>query len=82
MSASALASDAIEIVAEDLTNLRTLQERLGQAQRMEAVGRLASEVAVTCINLLDDVHQNAQSWLRTAELTNRFAVKARCCWMK
>jgi len=66
VSASALAPDAIEIVAEDLTNLRTLQERLGQAQRMEAVGRLASEVAVTCVNLLDDVHQNAHSWLRTA----------------
>ena len=32
---------------------------------MEAVGRLASEVAVTCANLLGDVHQDAQRWLRT-----------------
>jgi hypothetical protein len=53
----------IEIVAEDLTRLRILEERLGQAHRMEAVGRLASEVAVTCGNLLDDIHQNGQTWL-------------------
>ena len=65
LSASAQGPDAIEIVAEDLTSLRTLQERLGPAQRMEAVGRLASEVAVTCANLLSDVHQDAQSWLKT-----------------
>lgn len=63
LSAFASASDVIEIVAEDLTNLRALQDRLGQAHRMEAVGRLASEVAVTCGNLLRDVHQNAQQWL-------------------
>jgi hypothetical protein len=55
----------IEIVAEDLTNLRALENRLGQAHRMEAVGRLAAEVAVTCGNLLKDVHQNAQHWLTT-----------------
>jgi hypothetical protein len=55
---SAFASDSgvIDIVAEDLTNLRALEDRLRQAQRMEAVGRLASEVAVTCGNLLLDVH--------------------------
>ena len=66
LSASALGPDAIEIVAEDLTSLRTLQERQGPAQRMEAVGRLASEVAVTCANLLSGVHQDVQSWLKTA----------------
>ena len=32
---------------------------------MEAVGRLASEVAVTCGNLLLDVHQDARQWLVT-----------------
>ncbi len=63
VSACASAAGAIEIVAEDLTSLRALQDRLGQAHRMEAVGRLASEVAVTCGNLLRDVHQNAQPWL-------------------
>jgi len=55
----------IEVVAEDLTRLRVLQERLGQANRMEAVGRFASEVAVTCSNLLDEIHQRGREWLET-----------------
>jgi hypothetical protein len=58
--------DVIEVVAEDLTRLRVLQERLDRAHRMEAVGRFASEVAVTCGNLLSDIHQNGQQWLTTA----------------
>jgi PAS domain-containing protein len=66
LSASVVAADLIEITAEDLTRLRVLQERLDKAHRMEAVGRLASEVAATCGNLLDDIHQNAQEWLTTA----------------
>ena len=66
LSASASLSGTIEIVAEDLTRLRVLQDRLGQAHRMEAVGRLACEVAVTCGNLLSDVHKNAQQWLMAA----------------
>jgi PAS domain S-box-containing protein len=63
LSAYASAPGTFEIVVEDFTNLRALQERLGQAHRMEAVGRLASEVANTCGNLLREVHQNAQQWL-------------------
>ena len=39
------ASESIEIVVEDITNLRALEETLRQAQPMEAVGRLATEVA-------------------------------------
>ena len=66
LSAYASSLDTIEIVAEDLTRARVLQERLGQAQRMEAVGRLASEVAVTCGNLLADVHHDVQQWLASA----------------
>ena len=58
--------DVIEVVAEDLTRLRVLQARLDQAHRMEAVGRFASEVAVTCGNLLSDVHQNGKQWLTIA----------------
>jgi PAS domain S-box-containing protein len=65
LSALESAPDIIEIAAEDITDLRALQERLGQAHRMEAVGRLASEIAVTCGNLLGDVHQDAQQWLTT-----------------
>lgn len=63
LSAYACAPDVIEILAEDLTRVRVLQERLGQAQRIEAVGRLASEVAATCGSLLNDVHQQVQEWL-------------------
>ena len=66
LSAYASSADVIEIVAEDLTRVRVLQERLGQGQRMEAVGRLASEVAVTCGNLLSDVHHDVQEWLVSA----------------
>jgi signal transduction histidine kinase len=55
--------DAIEIAAEDITTLRTLEGRLRQTERMEAVGRLASEVAATCDNLLRDVSQGGQQWL-------------------
>ena len=54
---------SIDIVAEDITDVRALEERLRQAQRMEAVGRLASEVAVTCDALLGDIDRGAQEWL-------------------
>jgi PAS domain-containing protein len=54
---------SIDIVAEDITGVRALEERLRQAQRMEAVGRLASEVAITCDTLLSDVTRGAHEWL-------------------
>ncbi|MGH9204102.1 MAG: PAS domain S-box protein, partial [Vicinamibacterales bacterium] len=60
-------SGTIEMVAEDVTTLRALEEKLRQAQRMEAVGRLASEVAVTCDNLLRDVSQDGHQWLATMD---------------
>ena len=60
---AAATNDSIEIIAEDITNLRAVENRLHQAQRMEAVGRLASEVAVTCDNLLRDVTQDGRQWL-------------------
>jgi chromosome segregation ATPase len=69
LSAYAVSADLIEIVAEDVTRLRVLEERLGQAHRMEAVGRLAAEVAVTCGNVLADVHGTVQDWLRMAGTT-------------
>jgi len=65
LSACATSTDLIEAGVEDLTPLRVLNDRLGQAHRMEAVGRLATEVAVTCGSLLDGVHQNAQQLLMT-----------------
>ena len=66
LQALTTASGAVEIVAEDITGVRALEERLRQAQRMEAVGRLASEVAVTCDSLLADVTRGVQEWLRTS----------------
>jgi hypothetical protein len=63
LSARAAAGDVVEVVAEDFTRLRVLQDRLAQAARMEAVGRLASEVALSCGKLLDGVRENAQRWL-------------------
>jgi len=63
LQALATASDSIEIIVEDITSLRTVEERLRQATRMEAVGRLASEVAVTCDSMLRDVSQGGQLWL-------------------
>src|SRR4030095_1951140 len=48
LSAAQFASDMIEIAVEDVTNARVLEDRLARAQRIEAVGRLASEIAITC----------------------------------
>jgi PAS domain S-box-containing protein len=51
------------IAVEDLTKLRAAEQRLREAQRMEAVGRVASEVAVTCDTLLRDVSDEGRQWL-------------------
>ena len=63
LQALATTTGSIDIVAEDVTPVRALEERLRQAHRMEAVGRLASEVAVTCDALLSDVARGAYEWL-------------------
>jgi PAS domain S-box-containing protein len=63
LSARSLASGMVEVIAEDLTRLRVLEERLGQAHRMEAVGRLASEVATTCSNLLATIREQGRDWV-------------------
>ena len=63
LQALATTAGSIDIVVEDITDVRALEERLRQAQRMEAVGRLASEVALTCDALLSDVSLGAHEWL-------------------
>jgi PAS domain S-box-containing protein len=65
LSAVEFAPDTIEIAVEDVTNLCVLEDRLAQAHRMEAVARLASEIAITCGRLLRDVHEDGQQWLLT-----------------
>jgi PAS domain S-box-containing protein len=67
LQALVTSAGAIDIVAEDITTLRTLEGRLRQAQKMEAVGRLASEVAVTCDVLLGDVVRETQDWVGRLE---------------
>ncbi len=64
----ALTADGPVVIAvEDLTRLSALEQRLREAQRMEAVGRVASEVAVTCDTLLQDVSQGGRQWLAVFE---------------
>jgi hypothetical protein len=61
--AAATPSGDVDIAAQDLTALRAVEERLRNSQRMEAVARYASEVAVTCDNLLHAVQREGQEWL-------------------
>ncbi len=63
LQALATTTGTVEIIAEDITNLRALEERLRQAHRLEAVGRLASEVAVSCDALLRDALGDTHEWL-------------------
>jgi hypothetical protein len=65
------APDEIEIAVEDITNLRLLEHKLDQAHRLEAVGRVASEIAVTCDKLLRDVHNDGQQFLKAVSGTPR-----------
>jgi PAS domain S-box-containing protein len=54
---------SVTMAVEDLTALHDAEQRLRDAQRMEAVGRVASEVATTCDTLLRDVSQGGRQWL-------------------
>jgi PAS domain S-box-containing protein len=72
LAAAPAGPESIEIVVEDLTNLRVIEAQLRRAHRMEAVGRLAVEVAGTCDNLLRDVSQEAAQWLATIESDKAF----------
>jgi PAS domain S-box-containing protein len=56
-------ADAVDLVAEDITHVRQLEERLRNSQRMESVARYGSEVAVTCKGLLKHVKDEGQQWL-------------------
>jgi PAS domain S-box-containing protein len=59
--------DTVDLVAEDITHVRELEEKLRNAQRMEAVARYGSEVAVTCQGLLTHVKEEGQQWLSAVD---------------
>jgi PAS domain S-box-containing protein len=56
-------AESVDVIAEDVTHVRELEEKLRNAQRMESVARYGSEVAVTCQGLLTHVKEEGQQWL-------------------
>jgi PAS domain S-box-containing protein len=62
---------SVAIAVEDLTALHDVEQRLRDAHRLEAVGRVASEVAATCDTMLRDVSQGGQQWLAALEEDTR-----------
>ena len=62
--------DAINIVIEDLTPNWMLQEKLIRAQHMEAVGRMAAEVALTCVNFLREAANHGRRFIAMLENRN------------
>ena len=58
---------SVTVAVENLTALHEAEQRLREAQRLEAVGRVASEVATTCDTLLRDVSQGGRQWLAALE---------------
>jgi signal transduction histidine kinase len=72
LSAAKSAADAIEIAVEDITKARVVEDKLKRAQRIEAVGRVASEIAVSCDKLLRDVYEDGQQLLGAVNGDKRF----------
>jgi two-component system cell cycle sensor histidine kinase/response regulator CckA len=70
-------ADVLEAIAEDVTERRALEEQFRQAQKMEAVGRLAGGVAHDFNNLLMVVSGYAEVMLTRLEAKNPLTEKAR-----
>ena len=69
-------ADVLEAIAEDVTDRRVLEDQFRQAQKMEAVGRLAGGVAHDFNNLLMVISGYAEVMLSTLEPDHRLREKA------
>jgi len=69
-------ADVLEAIAEDVTDRRVLEDQFRQAQKMEAVGRLAGGVAHDFNNLLMVISGYAEVMLAELEPENVLREKA------
>ena len=70
-------ADVLEAIAEDVTDRRVLEDQFRQAQKMEAVGRLAGGVAHDFNNLLMVISGYAEVMLAKLDLDDPMYDKAR-----
>ncbi len=70
-------ADVLEAIAEDVTDRRVLEDQFRQAQKMEAVGRLAGGVAHDFNNLLMVISGYAEVILNQVESTSSLYEKGK-----